>query len=89
MLLALLESSQWVGFNEKVIWKKLDLRCERDWILSIFFIENSSKLQEMVLKEKISWVTSSHLGQHNAATLGGCNDLDFTFIMAAIFLTSK
>jgi hypothetical protein len=49
----------------KVIWKNLDLRCERDWILSIFLIENPIKLQEMVLKEKISWETSSRLGQQH------------------------
>jgi hypothetical protein len=65
MLLALLESSQWVGFNEGDFKEFRPKVWERDWNLSIFFIENSIKLQEMVLKEKISWVTSSHLGQQH------------------------
>jgi hypothetical protein len=55
MLLVLLESSQWAGFNEgdlekkkkerKKEKKKEDLRCGRYWILSIFLsFKNSIKI---------------------------------------------
>jgi hypothetical protein len=54
------KSLQLVWFNEGDLE---DLRYGRDWILIVGFwiIENSIKLQIMVLEIKLSWVTSSHL----------------------------
>jgi hypothetical protein len=47
-----------MGFNEGDL-KKLDIRGKRYAILVVFVIENSIKLRKMVLKGKISLVTSS------------------------------
>jgi hypothetical protein len=61
MLLVSLKSPQWVNEDDLEIF-----RCEVQQMLSfewIFIIENSVKLQKLVLKGKISWGISSHLGQ--------------------------
>jgi hypothetical protein len=46
-----------IGINEeelmKVFWKTLDLMCAKYWIWIVFVIENSIKLQKMVLEGKI------------------------------------
>ncbi len=49
--LDIVESHQWLRFNEGDI---------EFWAFSV--IENSIKLQNMILEGKFSWVTNSHLG---------------------------
>jgi hypothetical protein len=64
MLLALLESPPWVGYNESdlkffrpKVWEKLNFELFCHWD------ENPSKLQKLVFEVKITGVNSSHLGQ--------------------------
>jgi hypothetical protein len=57
---------RWKALSEqdlmKVVWKFLDLRWKRDWILSSFLsLEIQLNHKRMVWGGKFSWVRSSHL----------------------------
>ncbi len=62
-VLGVVESLQWIGFNEGDL-KKLDLKLWDNVSFKYFFsLKIQLYYQRNVLEWKISWVTSSHLAQ--------------------------